>query len=136
MSASISGKRQDDNAGFTMVEALVALAIMAFALAAIGSVVSANVRGSVTVERRLSLVETARAILTGLPGRGQLAPGDMTGELGDTRWRLDVMPFDATFVNPARPTPWVPLALVVRVQGPHGEMLRLDTVRLRRAGGQ
>lgn len=125
-----------NNAGFTLVEALVALAIVAVSLAVIGSVVAANVRGTIAVDRRLSLLETARSLLTALPDRADLSPGDTSGEMGGNRWRIDVMPFAADFVDPTEPSRWVPMDVVIRVQSPSGETLRLDTVRLRPAGDQ
>lgn len=125
-----NGHRSDR--GFTMIEALVALVVVAISLTAIGSLVAANVRGSVAVDQRLSLVETARAILTGLPDRRELTLGNSTGELAGNRWRIDVLPFSADFVDPSRTTPWVPRAVVLRVESPNGEILRVDTVRLQR----
>jgi general secretion pathway protein I len=118
------------DAGFTMIEALVALSVMAICLAAIGSVVASNVRSMRRVDERLSLVETARAVLAGLPDRQGLSSGDLSGEMGDNRWRVDVLPFRADFVDPLQPTPWIPQAVVIRVESPTGQQLRLDTVRL------
>ena len=83
------------NAGFTLIEALVALAVIAISLAVIGSVVAANVRGTITVDQRISLLETARSLLTALPDRGDLTPGNTSGEMGGNRWRIDVLPFAA-----------------------------------------
>ena len=122
-------------AGFTLVEALVALAVIAISLAIIGSVVAANVRGTIAVDQRLSLLETARSVLTALPDRADLTPGDTSGEMGGNRWRMDVEPFAASFVDPSQRTPWVPLDVVIRVEAPGGQMLRLDTVRLQAANG-
>jgi len=134
--------RQSDNrderesrAGFTMIEALVALSVIAISLAAIGSLVAGNVRATRRVDDRLSVVETARAVLTGLPDRGDLALGDFSGATGDNHWRVDVLPFAADFVDPQRATQWVPQAVVIRVESPTGQELRLDTVRLRPAAG-
>jgi general secretion pathway protein I len=123
------------NAGFTLIEALVTLAVIAISLAVIGSVVAANVRGTITVDQRISLLETARSLLTALPDRGDLTPGNTSGEMGGNRWRIDVLPFAADFVDPTQPTQWVPLDVVIRVEAPSGEKLRLDTVRLRAANG-
>lgn len=123
------------NAGFTLIEALVALAVVAVSLAVIGSVVAANVRGAIAVDRRLSLLETARSLLTALPDRPDLSPGDTSGEMGGNRWRIDVLPFAADFVDPSEPSRWVPMDVVIRVQSPTGQTLRLDTVRLRPAEG-
>jgi len=132
---SDNGEAPNSDAGFTMIEALVALSIIAISLAAIGSLVASNVRATRRVDDRLAVIESARAVLTGLPDRGSLALGDFSGAMGENNWRVDVLPFSANFVDPARATPWVPQAVVIRVESPSGQQLRLDTVRLRPAGG-
>lgn len=132
---SDDGDERKSDAGFTMIEALVALSVIAISLAAIGSLVAGSVRVTRRVDDRLSVVETARAVLTGLPDRRSLSPGDFSGDMGDNRWRVDVLAFRADFVDPLRPTPWVPQAVVIRVESPTGQELRLDTVRLRPAAG-
>jgi hypothetical protein len=70
-----------------------------------------------------------------MPDREQLVPGNVTGEVAEHRWRLDVLPFSANFIDPGQATPWVPQTVVIRVQSPGGQLLRLDTVRLRRRPG-
>jgi general secretion pathway protein I len=69
-----------NEAGFTLIEVLVALAVVAVSLTAIGSLVATNVRGTRALDQRLALVETTRAILTGLPDHEQIAPGSLSGE--------------------------------------------------------
>jgi general secretion pathway protein I len=118
-----------------MIEALVALSVIAISLAAIGPLVASSMRAMRRVDGRLSVVETARAVLAGLPDRASLSPGDFSGEMGDNRWRVDVLPFQGDFVDQARPTPWVPQAVVIRVESPTGQELRLDTVRLNPVAG-
>ena len=132
---SDDGDERKSDAGFTMIEALVALGVIAISLAAIGSLVASNVRATRRVDDRLSVVETARGALTGLPDRSSLALGDFSGQIGDNRWRVDVLPFRADFVDPSRATQWVPQAVVIRVESPTGQELRVDTVRLRPAAG-
>ncbi len=119
-------------AGFTLIEALIALAIVAVSLTAIGSLMAATVRGTRSIDQHLTLVETARAIEAGLPNRGDLAVGSLTGAVGDFLWRVDVLPFRASFVHPELPTPWVPQAIVITVRSPAGPVLRINSVRLRR----
>lgn len=126
-----SGERPD--AGFTMIEALVALGVIAISLAALGSLIAGNVRTTQWVADRLSLVDTARSVLTALPDRQQLSDGDSRGDIADYAWRVDVSPFRADFVDPQRATPWIPQTVVIRVQSPTGQILRLDTVRLQHA---
>src|SRR5436853_5955835 len=86
--------------GFTIIEALVALAIVAASLAAIGSLIATSARGTHVLEQHVALVETARAIMTGLPKRDQLATGDFSGELAGHRWQVDVLPFTLSGVDP------------------------------------
>ena len=135
MFQSTESDNSRNDAGFTLIEALVALAVVAISLAAIGSLIGGNIRATRSLDQRLALVETTRTILTGLPDRAQLKSGTLSGEIADHRWRLDAMPFEADFVDPRLATPWFPQAVVLRVQSPTGEILRIDTVRLRRSQG-
>jgi general secretion pathway protein I len=121
-------------AGFTLIEVLIALAIVSASLAAIGSLMATTVRAMRSIDQRFARVETARAIETGLPDRAQLT-GGLAGDLAGHRWRVDVSPFIAEFIDPRLPTPWVPQTVVIRVQSPGGGVLQLNTVRLRRRTG-
>ena len=135
MSRSTNLKSHRNEAGFTLIEALVALAVVAVSLTAIGSLVATNIRGTRALGDRLTLVETTRAIVTDLPDRAQLVSGSLRGEFADHRWQVDVLPFVADFVDPRRPGPWMPQAVVVTVRSPSGRVLRIDTVRLHREQG-
>jgi len=121
-------------AGFTLIEVLIALAIVSISLAAIGSLMASTMRAMRSIDQRFALVETARAVETGLPDRGELT-GRLAGDLAGHRWRVDVSPFIANFVDPRLPSPWVPQAVVIRVQSPGGAILQVNTVRLRRRTG-
>ena len=130
MSRTIASSRRT-SAGFTLIEVLVALSVVSVSLAAIGSLIAVTTRGVRSIGLHLTLVETARAIVTGLPGRDQLLPGNISGEAAGHRWRVDVLPFQANFVDPTA-TVWIPETIVVRVQSPSGPILQVNTVRLRR----
>jgi general secretion pathway protein I len=130
-----NGSRRS-TAGFTLIEVLVALAVVAISLAAIGSLIAVTTRGARAIGLHLTLVETARTIVTGLPDRDKLVPGNFSGEAAGHRWRVDVMPFYADFVDLREPTNWIPQTVVVRVQSPAGKVLQVNTVRLRRRPAQ
>ena len=132
MFRAISSEREaSSEAGFTLVEVLVALSVVAVSLAAIGSLIAVTTRGVRAVGGHLDLVETTRTIFTGLPDRNQLVPGNLAGEIGGHRWRADVLPFYADFVDPEGGN-WIPQTVVLRVQSPTGPVLQVNTVRLRR----
>lgn len=131
MFRSTGHKANRGTAGFTLIEVLVALAVVSVSLAAIGSLVAVTTRGARALGDHLALVESARAIVTGLPDRDQLVQGNFSGETARHRWRVDVLPFLADFVDP-RATTWMPQTVVVRVESPTGKILRVNSVRLRR----
>jgi general secretion pathway protein I len=135
LSRSANPRFPDKEAGFALIEVLVALAVVAVSLAAIGSLVAANIRATRDIDQRLALVDTTRAIIAGMPDREQLGLGKLSGEIADHRWRLDVLQFAANFIDPGEATPWVPQTVVLRVEAPGGQMVRVDTVRLRRRPG-
>ncbi|MEA2991488.1 MAG: ral secretion pathway protein [Alphaproteobacteria bacterium] len=130
MSHSTSSDR--DNAGFTLIEVLVALSVVAVSLVAIGSLIATTVRGTRSIDQHLALIETARAIETALPERDQLVIGNLSGESSGHRWRVDVLPFISNFVDPRNAPSWVPQTVVVTVQSPSGSIFQIDTVRLRK----
>jgi general secretion pathway protein I len=129
-------------AGFTLIEVLVAIAVLAVVLGAIGGVVGNTVRTIHSVDRRLPLLETAQSLIASLPTRDALQPGTQSGTSGDFRWRIDAVLLNrnvpdnaaaalSTAATNAPPkVSWVPLAITVRVQGAEGPPVRLDTVRL------
>src|ERR1700689_1832091 len=117
-------------AGFTMIEVLVAIAVLAVVLGAIGAVVGNTVRAIRSVDRRLPLLETAQSLIAALPTRDALQPGTQTGTSGEFHWRIDAVLLSPNVPDDAKAGKWMPLAITVRVQGGEGPPLRLDTVRL------
>ncbi len=127
-----SERRRGRDAGFTLIEALVALAVVAATLAAIGTLTAGTVRSTASIERHLALVETARAIEAALPDRRELRVGELSGNIAGHRWQIDVLPFAADGADARQPTPWAPQRVVIKVRSATGQMLQVETVRLRR----
>jgi general secretion pathway protein I len=118
--------------GFTIIEALVALAIVAASLAATGRLIATSTRGTRALEQHVALIETARAVESALPRRDQIVPGNFSGVLAGHPWRVDVLPYRAGGIDPELPSPWVPQTVVVTVRSPAGAAIQFATVRLRR----
>ncbi|MBV8662644.1 MAG: prepilin-type N-terminal cleavage/methylation domain-containing protein [Hyphomicrobiales bacterium] len=117
--------------GFTLIEGLVALAVVAAALGALAELNGQSRRATLAVEHRSALAAAAGMIEIGLPGRDQLRDGERSGVVDGHRWRLQ------TTALPASPgTPWRPHRLSLQVQGPGGETLQIETIRLQPQAAQ
>jgi len=121
----------DGVAGFTLIEALVALAIVAAVLSSIGAVIATTVKGTRSIDQRLALGGTAETLLAALPARTLLTPGRQSGETAGHRWRIDVSPMNVAVASGAPQTGrFAPLAVSIRLQAPGGPGMQITTVRL------
>ena len=119
------------DAGFTILEVLIALAVVAVAIMAIGSVMSTNARGVRALENHVALIETAQTVLaTELPSRKQLGPGTLAGQTRDYRWQIDVSPLGGGWTVDNANVAWLPELVRLRVRSPSGATINLETVRL------
>ncbi|MBR0815002.1 MULTISPECIES: PulJ/GspJ family protein [Bradyrhizobium] len=125
----MSRRSCSDTAGFTLIEALVALAIIAVMLGTIGSVIATTVKGTRAIDQRLALAGTAETLLADLPPRSLLKPGRRSGELAGSRWRVDVAPMKMPGGDPASDR-FVPLAVNLRLQRADGSAIQVTTVKL------
>ena len=120
-------------AGFTLVEVLIALAVVAIAIVAIGAVMSTNARGVRALEDHVALIQTAQTVFTtGIPPRKDLAPGSLAGQIRDFRWQVNIGPVGGGWVVDGADAAWIPELVKIRVRSPAGAMIDLETVRLMR----
>jgi general secretion pathway protein I len=124
------GEDLDRSAGFTLIEILVTLAVAAICLAAIGSLMAGNIRGSGRIIQHIALVETMREVETGLRDRATLSAGTLTGEMHGQAWSVDSATFAGDFGNPRAAKFWTPRTISLTVQSPSGAVLHLETIRL------
>jgi general secretion pathway protein I len=117
-------------AGFTLIEALAALAVLGAGLAAIGPLASSSMRAGLYAERHLADIETARKIIAGMPSRESLPVGRLMGALDAHNWRIDSMLIGAPAA--VGDNFWIPQHIEVWVQSPSGAVLKFDTIRLRK----
>ena len=121
-------------AGFTLLEALVALAVMGAGLAAIGTLANSSLRVGLHTERHLAEIESARKIIAGMPARNALPYGRLTGSVDAHQWRIDSAPVSTTAASGE--TLWTPQSIALLVRSPYGATIEIDTIRLRRQGAK
>lgn len=117
-------------AGFTLIEALVALAVVAFSVGAIATLMGTTARGTRRLESHVVLVQAAADLLwRNLPSRAEAVPTTLSGDAAGYRWRAD---FDQIAVPtaPGAEPKWLPVKVTVRVSSPLGASMQLETVRL------
>jgi general secretion pathway protein I len=121
------------NSGFTIIEVLIALAIVAVSIVAIGSVMSTNWRGVRSLEQHATLMQTVRSVMAAdVPPRAELGFGTWSGRTNDHRWRIDVSPMgeETKAAAPDDKATWIPTLVKVQVRSPSGAVIDLSTVRL------
>ena len=119
------------DASFTIIEVLVALALVAVVIVAIGSLMGTNVRGVRSFERHVALMQATRtAMMMAIPPRAELRPGTSSGQADNYRWTVDVMPLGGDWAVPNSDVAWVPELVRVRVRAPNGATSDIRTVRL------
>ena len=123
-------------AGFLLVEALVALAVVGVCLAAIGALAAASLRSVRKVEERLALASALRKVEAALPDRAAL-DADVAGEMNGLRYAVLSAPAADPF--PPSPAPkgsapapqeWAPRQITVRVTAPSGAVMETQSLRL------
>ena len=118
-------------AGFTLIEVLIALALVAVSVVAIGSLMATNARGVRSLEQHVALTQATRMVMTAaIPSRAELRPGAVSGQTDDYRWTIDVTPLGGGWTVKDADVPWVPELVRVRVRSPSGAVSDIRTVRL------
>jgi general secretion pathway protein I len=118
-------------AGFTLIEVLIALALVAVSMVAIGSLMATNARGVRSLEQHVALMQATRTVMaTGIPLRTKLQPGTLAGNTEDYHWTIDVSPLGGDWAVPDADVPWIPELVRVRVKSPTGAVSDIRTVRL------
>jgi general secretion pathway protein I len=130
----VRARTPDDagSAGFTLIEVVIALAVVAITLTAIGAVVATSSRGTRSLEQHLALVETTRIVAATLPQNAPASLDGLTGEILGHRWRITLAPFVGSSIYHPPDSQWIPLTVVVRVRSPSGAVTGFETVRLQR----
>ena len=130
VAASRSGRedRSDRQAGFTLLEALVALALVLAFASAVGPHLSQARRIMANAEGRVAAQVLLRSLLNAPFDRSSLAGAPREGETSGLRWRIDTEP--AATVR-ARDQPiWSAFRVVASVTWAPGQLVMAETIRL------
>ena len=120
-------------AGFTIIEVLIALVVVAISVVAIGSLMSTNVRGVRSLERHVTLMQTLRSVMAAdVPPREQIAFGTSSGQTNGHRWRIDIGPMSQQTRASGDKPAWIPALVRIQVRSPSGAVMDVRTVRLMR----
>ena len=111
--------------GFTLIEALAALAVVAMSLAAIGDLSNTTLRSGLHVERHLAAVQGLGALMTRPLGRDPQGQTTMSGDIGAQTWRIEAAPSGTD----GGPGPWRIEKIRRTVLGP-GARASVESLRL------
>jgi len=112
-----------------MIEAVVALAVVATVLASIGSLIAVARTGTRTLEQRVALSEALRLVSVTVPPAEQWAGTEQSGNAAGFAWRAAIFPFVEQ--DPIETSSiWIPLRVVVQVRAPSGAVSSVETIQL------
>jgi prepilin-type N-terminal cleavage/methylation domain-containing protein len=128
--ASRSGrdKRNGRQAGFTLLEALVALALVLAFASTIGPFLSHARRIVTNAEGRVAAQVLLRSLINAPFDRSSLAGASREGETSGLRWRIDTEP--AAAVRAQDQPNWSAFRVVASVTWAPGQMIMAETIRL------
>jgi prepilin-type N-terminal cleavage/methylation domain-containing protein len=151
-SRSIDDDRNRSSSGFTLIEALVALALVLAFAAALGRLLFQAHRIMLTADGQVAAQVLLRSLLDTPVDRTSLASASHDGETQGLRWRVVAVPMDVDAWLPPLPPPspspspsplpgasssprpdhvnWAAFRVVASVSLPSGQVITGETVRL------
>jgi len=129
-SSSSRSRWQERRAGFTLLEALVALALVVAFVGTLGPYLFHARRIMDNAERRVAAQILVRTLVDAPFDRAQLADTARGGELNGLRWRIvsEPMPTDAVASTTGRQ--WQAYRLTASVAAGRGQTITAETIRL------
>jgi type II secretory pathway pseudopilin PulG len=129
-SRSIAADSTGKRGGFTLLEALVALALILAFSAALGPYLFQARQIMTNAERRVAAQVLLRTLLEAPFDRAQLVRASREGETGGLHWRIATEPVAIDTGPPRDPPSWQAVRVVATVSSGAGQVISAETVRL------
>jgi type II secretory pathway pseudopilin PulG len=126
------GRAEQRSGGFTLIEALVALALVLAFAAALTPHLFQSRRIMADADSRVAAHVLLRALLDAPFDRASLAQATREGTLDGLRWRVVTVPLPAAAAGPDRPI-WSTYRVVASVAWGRAQMISAETIRLGQA---
>jgi general secretion pathway protein I len=125
-------KRRRPGRGFTLIEILIAFAILAVAFAGLLRAFSSGLQATTKAERYAEAVLLARSLLERVGSEIVIQAGEQSGRGADgTAWSIRMRPLEATrAINEQDDSPFMPYEVAVTVAVPRQQPITLTTLRL------
>jgi general secretion pathway protein I len=117
-------------AGFTLLEALIAIVILALSLSALLQVYGTGLRGVARIDDHLRARLLAQSVMAELSHDRRLRPGTVQGRQDQFVWTLSVTRFDNGEPPSQQPGPWTLHRLALTVSWSQGRRIELQTLRM------
>jgi len=125
----VSGRQS----GFTLLEVVVALAILSLSLGTLVQIFGGSARNAVAIDQYSRTVLVAESQLAMVGDGGALDSGTQEGDAAGYRWRRTVEPYtEGRWSSAAWPIRPYRVSVEVRSGAGRGPQVRLETIRLGR----
>jgi prepilin-type N-terminal cleavage/methylation domain-containing protein len=125
------GRQRHGSRGFTLLEALTAIVILALSLSTLMAAYRTGLQGVAAIDDHLRARLLAQSVLAEWTQYRILQPGRFQGRLDRFTWTVAIMPFDeAGGTYRQQSDQWKLHKLTVGVSWPHGRQIELNTLRL------
>jgi general secretion pathway protein I len=130
-SSAGGARRGRRECGFTLIEIIVALAILAVALGALFQAFSGGLRATAVVDRQAASVMLAQSLLDRIGQDIPLTAGEQAGVSEDgLRWSIVIAPSPLIAPERRADSPLLPFDVVVTVAADRGRPVALTSLRL------